>query len=589
MSHLRRAAVGALSATALLLAAPLASAATLSGTDTRTVSSRVLSTASPFYQKLPDGTPSAADSGALVSSLNSQAHAFYGTATDANVAVNTVKYTPPMYVARTSDPLYDVTAWSCQASTSMYANLLNEKLQDINIPVDAVPDPTDDGSMTIYNPDTKDLVELWKARKVDGKWQACWGGRLNDADKSIGVFDGTYGASASGMAMWATTIRAQELSQGRIDHVVGLSIPYTKAGSYSWPATRTDGWKSGSELSIGQMLRLPASLDIDAMKLSPTARTIAKAAQEYGIIITDTGGAVAFAAENAVGLSSNPYPEIFRGRWSFQEMMANASLGEQAFPLDKLVALPMDYRVPVAAATTPTVTPTPTPTAPAADYSGTVKANNPSLYWRLDESGSTVADSSGNNVSGTMTGVYRPAPGALTGNTAVATYGNDRSLVYAGSRLTTGANFSLQLWFKANGLGKGGKLAGFETSQLSLGTSADRSLYMLNDGRLAFGTMSPSPQAITSTKRYNDGVWHMATATQSGTGTTLYVDGVRVATGTGTGAPEAAGYWRLGGGNLTAWPNQPTNSYFAGSLDEFAVYDSALPSTTVAAQFKARS
>jgi hypothetical protein len=584
MIHLRRAAAGLLGAAALLASAtPPASAATLSGTDTRTVSSRVLSSASPFYQKLPDATPAAADSAAVVSSLDNQAHVFYGTATDANVSVNTVKYTPPMYVARNTDPLYDVTAWSCQASTAMYASLLNEKLQDVRIPADAVPDPTDDGSMAIYNPDTKDLVELWKARKVNGQWQACWGGRLSDADQTLGVFDKTFGASASGMAMWPTTIRAAELRQGHIDHVIGLSIPYTKAGVFSWPALRTDGWKTGSELAIGQMLRLPASVDIDAMKLSPLARTIAKAAQEYGIIVTDTGGAVAFAAENAAGLATNPYPDLFRGRWSFQEMMANKSLGEQAFPLDKLVALPVDYRVPVA------VEPTPGPTTPPADYRTTILASHPSVYWRLDETGAAVADSSGNNVAGTMTGVYRPAPGVLTGDTAVATYGNDRSLVYANTKVAAGANATVQVWFKANGLGKGGKLAGFESSQTALGTGSDRSLYMLNDGRLAFGTMSPSAQAVTSTRKYNDGVWHFATATQSGTGTVLYVDAVRVATGTATGGPSATGYWRLGGGNLAAWPNRPTNSYFAGSLDEFAVYGSALDAATVTAQYKARS
>jgi hypothetical protein len=587
VNHLSRATIGVLGISALLLTSSLpAHAATLSGTDTRPVSSRILSSASPFYQKLPADAPAASDSSALVASLNSQAHLFYGTATDANVGVNTVKYTPPMYVARSTDPLYDVTLWSCQAHSDSVATMFNENMQDINIPADAIPDPSDDGSMTIYNPETRQLVELWKARKVDGLWQACWGGRINDADKSIGTYSGTWGASASGMAMWPTTIRAAELAAGHIDHVIGLSIPYTKS-TISWPAVRTDGSRTGTELSIGQMLRLPASLDIDAIKLSPLARTIAKAAQEYGIIITDTGGSVSFAAENAVGMATNPYPALFRNRYAFQELQANSALGEAAFPLDQLVALPMDYKVSVASPT-PDPSPTATPTTPAADYPTTVKAASPALYWRLNETGSAIADSSGNGVSGTMTTVYRPAPGAITGDSAVATYGNDRSLVYSTAQVTPAAAYSVEVWFKT-GMGKGGKLAGLESSQLSLGSSADRSLYMLNDGRLAFGTMNGTASAVTSTKRYNDGVWHMAVATQSAGGTTLYVDSVRVATGAATTAGTKAGYWRLGGGNLAAWPNQPTNSYFAGSLDEFAVYDTALTSTTVAAQFKARS
>lgn len=583
MHQFRSAAVAVLCAAATLLAAvaPSASAATTSGTDTRTAPARIFSTASPFYQKLPDSTPADPASATLVASLKNQAHTFYGTATAANVGVNTVRYTPPLYIARNTDPLYDVTLWSCQASSGSHAAMFNERFRDVRIPADALPDPSDDGSLAVYNADARELVELWKARKVSGQWQACWGGRIQDADSSLGIHEATWGTSASGTALWPTTIRAEELRNGRIDHVIGLSIPYTKAGTFSWPAIRTDGWKSGAELSIGQLLRLPASLDLSAMKLSPLARTIAKAAQEYGIMITDTSGSVAFAAENAVGLAANPYPELFRNRYAFQELQASAALGEEAFPLDRLVALPIDYRVPVPVQ--PTTSPTPVP-----DYATTVLDARPALYWRLDETTTTVADASGNGRGATSWGVYRPAPGALTGNAALATYGNDRSLVYANSAADTAADFTMQLWFKANGLGKGGKLAGFETSQKSLGSRSDRSLYMLNDGRLAFGTMSPSAQAITSTKKYNDGVWHMATATQSGSGTVLYVDGVRVATGTGTGAPSGTGYWRLGGGTLAGWPNQPTNAYFAGSLDEFAVYDSALDATTVTTQFKAR-
>jgi hypothetical protein len=585
VNHLTRAASGVLALTSLLLTTSLsASAATLSGTDTRPVSSRVFAAASPFYQKLPADSPAASDSSALVSSLNQQAHDFYGTATDANVGLNTVTHTPPMYVARSTDPLYDVKSWSCQGHTGSIATMFNENMQDINIPADALADTSDDGGMTVYNADTKQLVELWKARKVEGEWQACWGGRITDADKSIGVFSGTWGMSASGMAMWATTIRASEIAQGHIDHVIGMSIPYTKS-TISSPAVRTDGWRTGTELSIGQMLRLPASVDIDAMTLSPLAKTIAKAAQEYGIIITDTGGSVAFSAENANGMASNPYPALFRNRYAFQELQARPSLGEAAFPLTQLVALPMDYKVPVAA---PTPDPTPTATAPVADYPSTVKAANPALYWRLNETGSAVADSSGNGRTGTMTTVYRPAPGAITGDTSVSTYGNDKSLVYSSAKLTPAAAYSVEVWFKT-GTGKGGKLAGLEPSQLALGTTSDRSLYMLTDGRLAFGTMNGTASAVTSTKKYNDGAWHMAVATQSAVGTILYVDSVRVATGTATTAGSNAGYWRLGGGNLAAWPNQPTSAYFAGSLDEFAVYDSALSSTTVTAQFKARS
>lgn len=587
--HPRRDAIAVLSATALLLVMPAqASATSNSGTDTRTVPSRVFSTVSPFYQRLPSTTPAASNSKSLVTSLNSQAHKFYGTATEANVTINTTKYTPALYVARNSDPVYDIKAWSCQSNSASVASYLNSQLKNVHVPADMRPDPSSDGSVSIYNPDTKEVIELWKARKVSGQWQACWGGRISNADRSLGTFSLTYGASASGMALWATTIRQNELLDGHIDHMVSLAIPYTKKGSVSWPAVRTDGWKTGTQLSIGQMLRLPASLNIDAMKLSPAAKTIAKAAQEYGIIITDSSGAVSFAGENAIALANDQYSTIFRGRWTSQEMAGNKKNGEVAFPLDKLVALPMNYQTPITTSTAAGPVTSPPSTATNTTYSASVKRAKPALYWRLNDTSSTAADASGNKRTGTYANVYQATAGAIAGDAAIATYGNHTSGAYRNAKVTPSATFSAQLWFKTK-THVGGKLLGFENAKTGYGTRYDRSVYMTNDGTLAFGTYTWKLATVTTPKSYNDGAWHMVTATQGSTGMRLYVDGDLVASRNETGAESGSGYWRLGGGNLTHWPSVPTSSNFEGTLDEFAIYNTALSAATISAQYKAAS
>ncbi|MFT4225576.1 LamG domain-containing protein [Micropruina sp.] len=595
MAKLSRAALIVLSAGALVLSAPIpAVAKSNSGTDSRPVSSRIFASSSPFYQKLPNSTPAASDSNALVSSLKKQAHKYYGTATTPNVAVNTGKFSTPLYVARNSDPVYDITAWNCQSHTASVAVYLNAQLKNIHIPNDMQPDPSSDGSVAIYNPDSKELVELWKARKSGGKWQACWGGKIANADKSSGVFSGTFGSSASGMSLWGTIIREQELLNGRIDHVVSLAIPQTKKGSVSWPAVRTDGWWSGSELSIGQMLRLPASLNIDAMKLSPTARVIAKAAQEYGIIITDTSGSVSFAAENPIALRENRYPSIFRGRDAWAEMAGDQKKGEVAFPLEKLVALPMNYKAPINGsvntpppATTPPVTSNP-PSSPtiAGRYSGAVINAKPWLYWTLSDKGSTAADSSGNGRNGALNSVWTGAVGAVGGNAAITTQGKQGSLVSTTVASRPAASFSVQLWFKTSSK-SGGKLAGFESAKIGNGEHYDRSIYLTNEGKLVFGTYSGKVSTLTSSRTYNDGAWHMVTATQSSAGSKLYVDGALVASNGTTKAEAGAGYWRVGGGNMKDWPTAPSSYYVQASLDEFAVYESALSASTVTAQYKA--
>jgi hypothetical protein len=323
-----------------------ATAESLSGSDSRPAVSQVFAASSPFYQKLPAKTPSASKSKKLVASLNAQAHKFYGTKADANVNINTNRFSPALYVAYNSDPVYDIQGWNCQRKSPGWDSKLSLQLKGVHVPVDLKPDPSTDGSVSIYNADTKELVELWKTRQVDGQWQACWGGRISDTDKASGIFTQHFGASASGLALWGGTIRQQELIDGHIDHVITLAIPYTKRGTVSWPANRSDGWKTGTQLAIGQMLRLPASLDLAKLKLSPAALTIARAAQEYGVIIADTSGSVAFSAENPIALANSEYDTIFRGRWPYLEMMGNKAKGEVAFPLKKLVALPLNYRVP---------------------------------------------------------------------------------------------------------------------------------------------------------------------------------------------------------------------------------------------------
>lgn len=604
--HLSRAAIAALSAAAVLLTAPTpAQAASKSGTDSRPVSSRILSPSSPFYQKLPASTPAASDSGAMVASLKAQAHKYYGTSTTPNIAINTNKYSTPLYVARNSDPVHNITAWNCQSHTASVAKYLNDALKGVHLPADLQPDPSSDGSVSIYNPDSDELIELWRARKSGGGWQACWGGRLTKASQSLGTFSGTFGASASGMALWPTTIRQNELLAGRIDHVVSLAIPHTKKGGHSWPAVRGDGWKAGNELSIGQMLRLPASLNIDAMKLSPAAKTIAKAAQQYGIIVTDTSGAVSFAAENPIALASNKYSTIFRGREAWAEMAGDKTKGEVAFPLEKLVALPMNYRAPVnsAAAAPPvqapvappaqnpvTTPPPPTPQTPAPSantaYPASVKKAAPWLHWRLSDTSRTVAsDASGNGRAGTLVNVVGGQSGAIAGDNAIGTYGNRHSFGSSGAT-TPGKSFSVQVWFKTTTKG-GGKLAGFESTKTGLGARYDRSLYLTNNGKLIFGTYSGNISTVSSSRSYNDGAWHMATATQSAAGTRLYVDGALVASSGQTTAQPGVGYWRLGGGNMKGWPSAPGSYFVQASLDEFAVYNSALSAATVAAQYRA--
>ncbi len=114
-------------------------------------------------------------------------------------------------------------------------------------------------------------------------------------------------------------------------------------------------------------------------------------------------------------------------------------------------------------------------------------------------------------------------------------------------------------------------------------TRYDRHIYMTNAGKLVFGTHGASRVTLTSTQSYNNNVWHHVVATQGPAGMALYVDGVRAASNTVTSAMAINGYWRVGGDGIsTAWPSAPSSGFFAGNIDEAAIYPTALTGTQVA-------
>jgi len=231
-------------------------------------------------------------------------------------------------------------------------------------------------------------------------------------------------------------------------------------------------------------------------------------------------------------------------------------------------------------------------------YDSTVIGDSPTSYWKLNESsGPTLADATGSGNTGTAemgsnNGLYE---GTLTYSQsgAIAT---DHAVLLDGSSayVTTLVGFnnptiySIEIWFKTTTT-SGGKLAGFGSSETGGSSNYDRHLYMTNSGQLIFGQdASGSLVTVTSSGSYNDGAWHHAVGTYNGSSIVLYVDGSQVAS-TSSGAPQNySGYWRLGYDNLSGWPSAPSSYYFAGTIDEAAVYNYALSGTQVSNHYSAR-
>ncbi|KIF72469.1 fibronectin [Streptomyces sp. AcH 505] len=217
-------------------------------------------------------------------------------------------------------------------------------------------------------------------------------------------------------------------------------------------------------------------------------------------------------------------------------------------------------------------------------YPAAVLDDGASLYWRYDEaSGAFAGDSSSSNNSGVYLNApaLRQTPAAVNGPSTALGLNGTNEQVYSDRPTTVTGPYSLETWFKTTTT-SGGKLIGFGSNTTANSGNYDKHIYMTNAGNLVFGVYTGSTQTVVSPGTYNDGTWHHVVATQGPGGMTLYVDGAAVGTKNVTTNQSFTGYWHVGADNLNSWPSQPTSSFFAGQIDETAVYPSVLSATQVA-------
>lgn len=218
--------------------------------------------------------------------------------------------------------------------------------------------------------------------------------------------------------------------------------------------------------------------------------------------------------------------------------------------------------------------------APADSYGNQVYTDNPTLYYRLDDApgSSTARDASLSNTPGVVTsGVTEGVAGAIAGTTnTAASFDGQTGEVDSSQQFSNPTVYSEEAWFKTTTT-VGGKIVGFGSSQTGTSGSYDRHVYMQDNGQLVFGTYTGQLNTITTNGSYNDGVWHQVVATQSGDGMKLYVDGVLQGTNPQTQAQAYDGYWKIGGD--TTWGS--SSAYFKGSIDDVAIYDSAITAAMV--------
>ncbi|MHB1678604.1 MAG: DUF4124 domain-containing protein [Sulfuriferula sp.] len=293
-----------------------------------------------WYTPIPANATLDHDSANYVAEFQRQLSAYYQ-----DVDINTTSYASPVYNADATTPTMQVQVWDCQNKGYLDSGL-QAQWAAVPIPASAVPSAGTDGEMTIYQPSTHTIWEFWQTRQVNGQWQACWGGQLDNAAQSNGIFPNNYGTTATSLPFMGGQVTAAELQSGVINHVIGIALVDTASyWIFSWPAMRSDGYNptnAPNRIPEGTRFRLDPTINVDALDMTPVGKMIAKAAQKYGFVVWDKAGAISIRFENSLSYTQigqpDPYVALFNGVPNYAVL--------NGFPWGSLQFMPMNYGKP---------------------------------------------------------------------------------------------------------------------------------------------------------------------------------------------------------------------------------------------------
>ncbi len=217
--------------------------------------------------------------------------------------------------------------------------------------------------------------------------------------------------------------------------------------------------------------------------------------------------------------------------------------------------------------------------ASSTTYTATYAAPAPSglvaAYAFNEASGTSVVDTSGNNLTGTITGATRVPGGKFGGGLS---FNGTSNLVTVNSaaplNLTTG--MTLEAWVNPTTLG-----TAWRNVLIKERTNGEiYNLYANTDtaGPVIYTALASAPNSPTSTStgvRLTANTWAHLAATYDGAALRLYVNGTQVATRAQSGGlVTSTGALRIGGNSI--W-----GEYFAGLIDDVRIYNRALTAAEI--------
>jgi hypothetical protein len=247
-----------------------------------------------------------------------------------NFGINCHKWTVPVYVADVSTPRYDIGYHYLSAEEKENWATKRERFgfgegfgKRVPIPEGAVPDPEEDAHFAVV--DWKNMLawDMWGLKRhEDGSWTTKTGmkyrldgaGVFHTADFDIinGESVHFHGPSrAAGVPVIAGLIMYDEVMSGRILHKLSCATRFNAKQEVVYPATWTDGFIEGG-IPEGAIIQLDPDLDLAQFDLLPGERVVARALQEYGMVVVDVAGGSPINAEGLYGQHGKSWEGVLR-------------------------------------------------------------------------------------------------------------------------------------------------------------------------------------------------------------------------------------------------------------------------------------
>ncbi len=216
-------------------------------------------------------------------------------------------YNYPVYFADENTPRWDIPCLinECTIASSDQQVVRTERVLDVPIPEDAQPGDDTDGRMIVIDTVTYTEYDLVHARRTATGWEA---GTVSIYNILWDATPVRHSSRGSGIPGYAGLLRPWEIRQGRIEHALAFGYTEPAVEKCVFPASKTDG---NSEMPFaipeGARLQLDPSLteaDFDQMGLDRAGKIIARALQEYGMILVDHSGSFKIYVEDLI---NNPF------------------------------------------------------------------------------------------------------------------------------------------------------------------------------------------------------------------------------------------------------------------------------------------